>query len=136
MAGSLRLSDSSFSLTNRLSEASDTTFTVVNGIADPPNVASVISTNELSRSQITAVPVQADKVSTDPSNMHNNLKKVQASTTAAAAATTAATASSSSSTSSNATSNVTSPTNDLNHNGLTKQEGSMENAAMVKLEEQ
>ena len=120
----MRLSDSSFSLTNRLSEASDTTFTVVNGIADPPNVASVISTSELSRSsQITAVPVQADKVSTDPSNMHNNLKKVQASAASAA-------------TSSNATSNATSP-NDLNHNGLTKQEGNMEKAAaMVKLEEQ
>ena len=123
----MRLSDSSFSLTNRLSEASDTTFTVVNGIADPPNVASVISTSELSRSsQITAVPVQADKVSTDPSNMHNNLKKVQASAASAASA----------APSSNATSNATSP-NDLNHNGLTKQEGNMEKAAaMVKLEEQ
>merc|ERR1719420_1448405 len=81
---SLRLSDSSFSLTSRLSEASDTTFTVnnsnVNGvIAD----ASVISTNELSRSQIMAVQSQSHDQASDPS-MHQsnpNPKKVQASNT-------------------------------------------------------
>ena len=73
----------------------------------------MISTNELSRSQILAVQQAHDKValnstSTDPSSMHNNLhnafqpKKVQA-----------------------ASANVDCSPNDLNHNGLTKQEGTV-----------
>ena len=111
--GSLRLSDSSFSLTNRLSEASDTTFTVANGVVDAapgggagqilaqPNPNSVISNNELSRSQIMAVQAPHDDQESSfdpPSKNAFHPKKVHATSA----------------------SNSNSSPNDLNHNGLNK----------------
>ena len=107
--GSLRhnntWSDSSFSSTSRLSEASDITFTVnnsnntFNGI-DASSPSSVISTNELSRSQIMAVQAPHDDQESSfdpPSKNAFHPKKVHATSA----------------------SNSNSP-NDLNHNGLNK----------------